>query len=137
LDFDSSSIKEERFMDKPFRSTVRAVLAVAALAGSVNASIAATDSALERCSDPRVDRTACLREAAAAQDAKQRGKLNSPGGYDENALKRCNRQPEGAARDACVKRVTGAGTTHVTGSVKGGGKLRTTEMPVPASTPSK
>ncbi len=84
----------------------------------------------------RVDRTACLREAAAAQDAKQRGKLNSPGGYDENALKRCNRQPEGAARDACVKRVTGAGTTHVTGSVKGGGKLRTTEMPVPASTPS-
>lgn len=109
----------------------------AVVVSSAHSLAATTDSALEKCSDPRVDRTACLREAAAAQDAKQRGTLNSPGGYDENALKRCNRQPEGAARDACVKRVTGAGTTNVTGSVKGGGKLRTTEVPVPATTLSK
>jgi osmotically inducible lipoprotein OsmB len=58
-------------MDKPFRSTAKAVLQVAAFAGSVSASFAATDSALEKCSDPRVARTACLREAAAAQEARE------------------------------------------------------------------
>jgi hypothetical protein len=118
-------------------SMAKTLLVIGAVVGSTNALAATTDSALEKCSDPRVDRTACLREAAAAQDAKQRGQLDSPGGYDANALKRCNRQPEGTARDACVKRVTGAGNTNVTGSVKGGGKLRTTEMPVPAPSPSK
>ncbi|MBO9513875.1 MAG: hypothetical protein J7549_07115 [Variovorax sp.] len=82
------------------------------------------------CEDPRVDRTACYREAAAAQEAKRQGRLNSPGGYDENALKRCQRHPAGNARTACEKRVTGAGNTTVKGSVKGGGKLRRNEMPV-------
>jgi hypothetical protein len=72
--------------------------------------VAATDSALEKCSDPRVDRTACLREAAAAQEAQ--GQLTSAGGYDENALARCQRQPV-VAREACVKRVQGTGNTTI------------------------
>lgn len=83
------------------------------------------------CDDPRIDTAACKREAAAAAQAKRQGQLNSPGGYDENALKRCQRQPAGAARDACVKRVTGQGDTTVTGTVEGGGKLRRNEMPAP------
>lgn len=82
------------------------------------------------CEDPRIDRTACYREAAAAQEAKRQGLLNSPGGYDENALKRCQRQPAGNARTACEKRVLGTGNTTVRGSVEGGGKIRRNEMPV-------
>lgn len=82
------------------------------------------------CEDPRVDRTACYREAAAAQEAKRQGRLNSPGGYDENALRRCQHHPAGHARTACEKRVMGAGNTTVSGSVHGGGKMRRNEMPV-------
>ncbi|MDM0002334.1 hypothetical protein QTI24_27285 [Variovorax sp. J22P240] len=118
-------------MDKRFRSAVRTLLAAVSLAGLVSASVAATDSALEKCSDPRVDRTACLREAAAAQEAKRQGQLTSTGGYDENALARCQRQPV-EAREACVKRVQGTGNTTIRGSVLGGGKIRRTETPVPA-----
>lgn len=109
-------------------SKLFALLASAAFMAAVSPSAGA-----QNCDDPRVDRAACQREAGAAAQAQQQGKLNSPGGYSENALKRCNRQPEGAARDACVKRVTGTGDTEVRGSVKGGGKLRTNEMPVPAA----
>ena len=73
------------------------------------------------------------REAAAAAQAKRQGKLPTQGEeqYQKNALKRCERQPEGAARDACVKRVTGAGDTTTRGSVEGGGKMRTNTMEVP------
>src|SRR4051812_46241463 len=83
-----NSSVEEHLMKYRICSMVKTLLVVGAVVGSANALAATTDSALEKCSDPRVDRTACLREAAAAQDAEQRGKLNSPGGYDENALKR-------------------------------------------------
>lgn len=74
------------------------------------------------------------REAAAAAQAKRQGKLPTQGDeqYQQNALKRCDRQPEGTARDACVKRVTGAGDTTTRGSVEGGGKMRTNTMQVPA-----
>ncbi|MBB3178620.1 hypothetical protein [Variovorax sp. Sphag1AA] len=73
------------------------------------------------------------REAAAAAQAKRQGKLPTQGDeqYQKNALKRCERQPEGTARDACVKRVTGAGDTTTRGSVQGGGQVRTNTMQVP------
>ena len=75
------------------------------------------------------------REAAAAAQAKRQGKLPTKGDeqYLQNALKRCVRQPEGTARDACVKRVTDAGDTTTRGSVEGGGKNRTNTMQVPAT----
>jgi hypothetical protein len=75
------------------------------------------------------------REAAAAAQAKRQGKLPTKGDeqYLQNALKRCERQPEGTARDACVKRVTDAGDTTTRGSVEGGGKIRTNTMQVPAT----
>ena len=75
------------------------------------------------------------REAAAAAQAKRQGKLPTKGDeqYRKNALARCERQPAGTARDACVKRVTGAGDTTARGSVEGGGKLRTNTMEVPAT----
>ncbi|MEJ8815177.1 hypothetical protein WKW77_29190 [Variovorax ureilyticus] len=98
--------------------------------GAVMVAASAFAQATVTCEDPRVDRTACYREAAAAQEAKRQGRLNSPGGYDENALKRCQRQPAGHARTACEKRVTGAGNTTMHGSVQGGGKIRRNEMPV-------
>jgi hypothetical protein len=50
------------------------------------------------------------------------GRLNSPGGYEQDALARCQRQPAGA-RAACEKRVRGTGNTTVTGSVQGAGSF--------------
>lgn len=75
------------------------------------------------------------REAAAAAQAKRQGKLPTKGEeqYQKNALARCQRQPEGTAREACEKRVLGTGDTTTRGSVEGGGKLRTNTMQVPAS----
>lgn len=115
---------------KPFlRSTTSALLAAGALIG---AGTALAQSNAPNCDDPRVDRTACYREAAAAQEAKRQGQLKSPGGYEQNALARCQRQPE-SARAACEKRVLGTGNTTISGSVQGGGKIRRTEVPVPAN----
>jgi hypothetical protein len=85
------------------------------------------------CDDPRIDTAACKREAAAAAQAKRKGQLSTKGEdqYQTNALKRCQRQPEGAAREACEKRVLNKGNTDITGSVEGGGKMRRNEMPAP------
>ena len=121
-------------MKKQFRLTMRALLAIGVFVAGAGTVVAQTSGGMEKCNDPRVDRTACLREMAAAQDAEQRGKLNSPGGYEQNALARCKRQPT-EARAACEKRVMGTGNTTVQGSVQGGGKIRTNEMP--AAAPSK
>ncbi|WP_143044824.1 hypothetical protein [Variovorax sp. YR216] len=113
-------------MNSIFHIASRALVA----GGAVMVAASAFAQATVTCEDPRVDRTACYREAAAAQEAKRQGRLNSPGGYDENALRRCQHQPAGHARTACEKRVTGAGNTKVHGSVQGGGKIRRNEMPV-------
>ncbi|MDM0020661.1 hypothetical protein [Variovorax saccharolyticus] len=116
-------------MKSILRSTSSVLLAGVAMLGAAVAQ--AQGSNMPNCEDPRVDRTACYREAAAAQEAKRQGLLNSPGGYDKNALARCQRQPE-SARAACEQRVLGTGNTTIRGSVQGGGKIRTTEVPVPA-----
>ena len=86
------------------------------------------------CDDPRINTEACQRERAAAAQAKSQGQLTTKGDeqYQKNALARCQNQPEGAARDACVKRATGEGDTTVRGSVEGGGKMRSNTMEVPA-----
>lgn len=88
------------------------------------------------CDDPRIDRAACFREKAAAQEKERQGLPPSRGNYSENALKRCLRHPEGKARKACEKRVLGKGNTTTRGSVVGGGKLRRNEMAVPAPAPA-
>jgi hypothetical protein len=120
-------------MNLTLRSTLGALLASGALMAAMTPPAAAQQPATVTCEDPRVDRTACYREAAAAQEAKRQGTLNSPGGYEQNAMKRCQRQPEGSAREACMHRVKGsAGHTTTTGSVKGGGKMHRHEMHMPA-----
>lgn len=68
------------------------------------------------------DRAACLRDAAAARDAARRGQLETTqGGYDRNALARCEALPV-EERDACARRVRGEGVTQ--GSVGEGGIIR-------------
>lgn len=108
-------------------ASVTLIAGTAALVGTPRA-VAQTTS----CDDPRVNTAACKREAAAAKQAKGQGNLNTKGQdqYMQNALKRCDRQPEGPARESCQQRVMGTGNTTVTGSVQGGGELRTNELTV-------
>lgn len=123
-------------MKLTIRTTLGALAACSALLGA-GAALAAT-AAAPNCEDPRVDRTACYREAAAAQAMERQGTPKSTANYQQNALARCQRQPAGDARTACEQRVTGAGNSSVRGSVAGGGKIRTTEMPVtPPPAPAK
>lgn len=76
----------------------------------------------------------CQREAAAAGRAKSQGNLNTqgPDQYQQNALRRCERQPAGTPREACEKRVLGTGETSVRGSVQSGARLQTNTLQVPA-----
>lgn len=85
------------------------------------------------CDGKQQDRTACLREAGAAQQEAQRGGLSNPGPDVErqNALARCQRQPV-ADRADCEARIEGMGRTSTEGSVMGGGVIRETVTPVPA-----
>lgn len=85
---------------------------------------------------PSVDRTACLRDAAAARDEARRGLLNGArNGYDQNALARCEALPP-EERDNCRRRARGEGETR--GSVSEGGVFReyrelTIEEPAPSN----
>lgn len=68
------------------------------------------------------DRTACLREAAAARAQALQGALDDGApDYRENSLARC-RMLQGEDRRDCLSRMSGAGS--VSGSVEGGGVLR-------------
>lgn len=78
----------------------------------------------------RQERTACLREAAAARGEAKRGHLTESSSYESNATQRCNALPA-ADRDDCVRRVQGGGT--VSGSVEDGGLYRETRTTVPAA----
>lgn len=75
------------------------------------------------------DRATCLREAAAALQEARRNQLETGGNgsFAANAIARCNAQPA-ADREACVQRITGAGSAQ--GSVEAGGLIRQTETPV-------
>lgn len=116
------------------KRAVRSSLTVLAAA----AGLTATSSALGQsgslpCDGVMQDRAACLRErGAAAQTARLGGfpKVDEAQ-LRQNALARCARQPP-SDQAACEQRVLGTGQTTVTGSVLGGGVIRTTETPVPA-----
>jgi hypothetical protein len=84
------------------RSSVGAIVAAGALMAVGDARAAADDPA--RCNKPGVNHTACMHEVAAANAAKRNGTLTSPGGYEQNALRRCERVPPDARAD-CEKRV--------------------------------
>ncbi|SEA95232.1 hypothetical protein [Variovorax sp. YR216] len=117
------------------KSAVRSCLAVLAAAGGLAmASSAQAQSGSLPCDGVMQDRAACLRErGAAAQTARQGGfpKVDEAQ-LRQNALARCGRQPP-ADQAACEQRVLGTGQTTLTGSVLGGGVIRTTETPVPVS----
>jgi hypothetical protein len=80
------------------------------------------------------DRATCLREAGAAMQEAQRGRLeNRQDPFEQNRLLRCDSQPA-ADRQDCLRRMNGEGTTS--GSVQGGGIYR--ELVVPETvTPVK
>lgn len=77
------------------------------------------------------DRATCLREAGAARQESGRGTLNEPA-YETNQTRRCDNLPAGQRQD-CITQMNAPTSTQ--GSVKGGGMLRETVIPVPAATP--
>jgi len=120
------------------KSAVRSCLAVLVAAGGLATAVSAlAQTSSLPCDGMMQDRAACLRErGAAAQTARQGGfpKVDEAQ-LRQNALARCARQPP-AEQTACEQRVLGTGQTTFTGSVLGGGVIRTTETPAPASTTS-
>jgi|UPI0004856D87 hypothetical protein len=118
-------------MSHALRSCLAALLAAGSLAGASSA-FAQTYSGSLVCDGVQQNREACLRERGAAQQEARRGGLTNPdtATLQANALARCNRQPP-EDRAACESRVMGTGQTNVTGSVLGGGVIRTTVVPVP------
>jgi hypothetical protein len=83
------------------------------------------------------DQATCLREADAARTEARRGGLTTADAevLSQNAGKRCQAQPAGAARTACLRMAAGEGTAS--GSVADGGRLRTltSRSAEPPSTP--
>ena len=88
------------------------------------------------CDGVQQDRAACLREAGAARQEAGRAGLTSAGsgGNASNAMARCDLQPA-ADRADCEARMRGApgSTTTTSGSVMGGGVIRETVTPLPAT----
>ncbi len=90
------------------------------------------DRAACMASDSQVDRTSCLRDAAAVRAEAKRGARQ--GGESQemltrNALERCKRHPP-EQRAICERMVRGEGST--TGSVQGGGMIRELTIMEPA-----
>jgi len=79
------------------------------------------------------DLKTCMREAGAALQEAQQGRLDDhDASYARNALERCKPLPADDAKD-CRDRILGQGGVSVSGSVKGGGLYRekvTTEVKV-------
>ena len=133
--------------------TVRSIAALVLAAGSFLSaapaafaqpagSAARMQSEKAVCDGVQQDRAACLREAGAARQEGARGGLTgaSPGGYDANAMARCESQPA-ADRADCEARIKGSSTPGASsstgGSVMGGGVIRETVTPVPAPAPAR
>ncbi len=75
------------------------------------------------------DKTACLREAGAAQEEARKGRLaDASTDFEGNRMARCA-YLNGPDREYCVRRMRGEGTTS--GSVEGGGILRELVVTVP------
>jgi len=120
-------------MSNALRSCLAVLVAAGGLVGASSALAQASTSSSLVCDGVHQNQQACLRERGAAQQEARRGGLSSPDAatLQANALARCNRQPS-EDRAACEARVLGTGQTNVTGSVLGGGVIRTTVVPVPA-----
>jgi hypothetical protein len=86
------------------------------------------------CDGVQQDKAACLRESGAAKQEAARNGLTgaSAAGYDANAVARCKLQPAADQAD-CEARVRGGAGSSTGGSVLGGGVIRETTTPVPAS----
>ena len=87
------------------------------------------------CMDGRTnqDRDTCLREAGAARQEANRGRLGeSPERFEQNRFARCEKQPL-QDREDCIRRMNGEGTTS--GSVESGGIYRELVRPVVAPKP--
>ena len=79
------------------------------------------------------DRATCLKEAGAALAESSTSKpIPEQANYEQHALIRCNALPADD-RTACQRRIEGEGSRS--GSVEGGGLIRTIVTPVPASVP--
>jgi len=76
------------------------------------------------------DQATCMREAGAARQQALQGGLTSVGGYDQNALARCQRLPANM-RQNCLSLMQSS-SAQTQGSVQGGGVLREMTVPVPA-----
>lgn len=111
------------------------VATAAFAAGSVSRADAQAAYAADRAACMRGDtgqeRSACLKEAAAARQEALRGGLNDgQADYGRNQRLRCNSQPA-EDRPDCLRRMNGEGT--ISGSVQDGGILR--ELATPVSNP--
>lgn len=77
------------------------------------------------------DRATCLKEAGAAlAESRIRKPTPEQANYEQHALIRCNALPADD-RAACQRRIQGEGSSS--GSVEGGGLIRTIVTPVPAA----
>ncbi|MGV3494080.1 MAG: hypothetical protein ACO1OY_09440 [Ramlibacter sp.] len=74
------------------------------------------------------DRATCMEEARNAAAEKRRGRLETYGANESNAVARCDVHQTGEDRAACRARVMGMG--DVQGSVAGGGMLYEAETVV-------
>jgi hypothetical protein len=74
------------------------------------------------------DRDTCMKEARNASAEKRRGRLETYGAHESNAMARCDVHQGGEDRAACRARIMGMG--EVDGSVAGGGLLREVETVV-------
>lgn len=110
------------------KSALRSCLAVIVATGGLAAASTALAQSIP-CDGVHQNKQACLREKGAA--ASTAFPKVDDATLRQNALARCSRQPP-ADRAACEARVTGSGSTTISGSVLGGGVIRTTETPVPA-----
>jgi hypothetical protein len=111
------------------KNALRSCLAVfVATGGLVAASSALAQSSTSLpCDGVHQNKQACLRERGAA--AQTSFPKVDDATLRQNALARCSRQPP-ADRAACEARITGSGSTTISGSVLGGGVIRSTETPV-------
>ena len=90
-----------------------------------------------KCDEVQQDKPACEREAGAARQEAARGGLTTGSGpaQDANALERCQQLPAADKAD-CEARIRGAAGSSTSGSVMGGGVIRETVTPTPATAPA-
>jgi hypothetical protein len=116
-------------MKNALRSCLAVLVATGGLAAASSALAQSSATSSLPCDGVHQNKQACLRERGAA--ASTAFPKVDDATLRQNALARCSRQPP-SDRAACEARITGSGSTTITGSVLGGGVIRTTETPVPA-----